>query len=703
MAQVFRAERADGAYTQEVALKLVWPGLTGEATSRHFLRERQLLANMDDPRIARLLDGGISEDGRPWLAMEYVHGLSITDHCRQLGLDLAGRVALFTQVTGAVSAAHRRLVVHGDIKPGNVLVDGDGRVKLLDFGISRLLGVDADDDIAPPALTPRFASPEQVERRPITTGSDVYQLGALLRCMLEDPDVLPAKAIDRDLQALISKATALDPQDRYASVDALESDAVAWLSCRPLAARGNGHIYRLIRLVQRRRLATSAAVIAALLLIGAAATYHRQAERIAAEAAVSGSVTEFLEGMLHTGDPYSGETTARIPDRLLEEAVSRVDSELDAQPRVSAHILNVLGEVYRSRGEGQRALELFERAGEMAARNDLAEESARSRAGIAVVGIWTGDYDRAERSLRLALAEQEKTHGHDSALTARTRLQLADLLHSRGFYPAAEEQALEVLARGHEHAWAHRAMGMILRDQGRFGEAEAHLAQALSKERERFGAHRDMLAIVLEHYGQLKLHIGEIDAARAMLDEALIMRQEMLGPSWSGLVWTRHWLGLTALARGELTAAENLLEKTVADYRRAFSDGSHLLAIARSDLGWVELALDRSARAATLFESAIADLERVQPGDHPRLAEPLMGLALARLAVGDKAGARTHSARALAIRRAGLAHIDPLHPWIVSACRTHRLAGAPCEEESETAFDGYLDLVKTGALRRPAT
>lgn len=700
MAQVFRAERADGAYTQEVALKLVWPGLSGEATSRSFIRERQLLANMDDPRIARLLDGGVSEDGRPWLAMEYVDGRPITEHCRHQRLDLASRVALFTQVTGAVSAAHRRLVVHGDIKPNNVLVDADGRVKLLDFGIGRLLGTDAENDRAPPALTPRFASPEQAERRPITTVSDVFQLGALLHCMLED-DSRPAEGIDRDLRALIDKSTAIDPEDRYASVDALESDADAWLACRPLAARGNGWLYRLTRLVQRRRLASSAALLAVLFVIGAAAIYHRQAELIAAEAAVSRSVTEFLEGMLNAGDPYSGDTTTRIPDRLLEEAVERVDSELADQPRVAARILNVLGEVYRSRGEGQRALELFERAGEMAARNGLAEESARSRAGIAVVGIWTGDYDQAERSLRLALAQQEKTHGHEAAIAARTRLQLADLLHSRGFYQEAEEKALQVLASPHEHAWAHRIMGMILRDQGRFEEAEMHLDLALSQERERLGAHRDMLAIVLEHYAQLKLHVGQARSARAMLDEAMALRQEMLGRNWDGLVWTRHWLGLAELAEGDLQAAANLLETTVADYRDAFSESSHLLAIARADLGWVQLALDRPASAEALFGRSIAALERVQPGNHPRLAEPLLGLALARLAQGDAPAARAYSERALSIRRSALEHIDPAHPWIVSACRTHRLAGAACDEEIGEAIDRYLDLLKTSVGTAP--
>jgi len=699
MAQVFRAERADGAYTQEVALKLVWPSLSGEATSRQFVAERQLLANMDDPRIARLLDGGVSEDGRPWLAMEYVDGLPITDYCRHERLDPARRVALFIQVTGAVSAAHRRLAIHGDIKPSNVLVDDRGRVRLLDFGIGRLLGAKAGDLAVAPALTPRFASPEQADRRPITTASDIFQLGTLLQCMLDDADSRPVERIDRDLQALISKATAVEPDKRYTSVDALESDARAWLEHRPLAARGSGRLYRLGRLVRRRRMATGAILVVTAMLIAALGVYHIQAQRIATEAAVSLSVTAFLEDMLHAGDPYAVDVSARIPDQLLEQAVDRVDSELGQQPKVSARILNVLGEVYHSRGEGRRARELFERAGTLAARHGLVEESTRSRAGMAAVGIWSGDYASAEQALRTVLAQQEATHGQEAAVVARTRLQLADLLHSRGLYQAAEEQTLQVLARRHERAWAQRILGMILRDQGRFEEAEASLAQALARERERPDPHRDMLAIVLEHYGQLLLHVGQARNAQAMLDEALSMRRELLGPDWDGLVWTRHWLGLAALAQGQPERAERLLDMTVADYRTAFSEHSHLLAIARSDLGWVQLVLERPARAEALFTSAIRSLEQVQSGDHPRLAEPLMGLALARLALGEPADARRHSARALAIRRNLLAHIDPAHPWIVSACRTHRLAGASCDEEAGPSINGYLDLIRTAALQ----
>lgn len=696
MGQVYLAERADGAYHQQAALKMMWPGLATAATARHFERERQLLANMSDPRIARLLDGGVGEDGRPWLVMELVSGRPITDYCRQQGLSGAERLSLFLQVTGAASAAHRRLAVHGDIKPGNVLVGDGGQVKLLDFGIGRLLESTTDSADASPALTLRYASPEQLKRQPITTASDVYQLGALLHRLLADT----RWAHDRDLRALIGKAMADDPEYRYASVDAMESDLRAWLEHRPVTAREGGGLYRLGCLLRRRRLGSLSVMAVAAALLAAVVVHQRQAERIALEASVSQSVTAFLESMLHAADPYAGDNQVRVPDALLEEAVARADAELVGQPRVRARILNVLGEVHRSRGEASRALELFERAGGLARRHDLPEEGSRSRAGIAVTGIWSGDYERAERALRQVLAEQEERYGSEAKASVHSRLRLADLLHSRGHYDPAAVLARQVLAGSQEPAWAHRVMGMILRDQGRFDEAETHLAKALALERAQAAPRGDMMAIVLEHYGQLRLYTGDPQTARSMLEEALAIRSKLLGADWSGLVWTQHWLGLTALAEGRLEQARQLLEITVANYRLAFSESSHLLAIARSDLGWVMLALDRPGRARELFSSASDTLESVQEGDHPRLAEALLGQALVEVDRGDPETARALSERALMIRRKRLAATDPNHPWIGSACRVHRLAGGKCSEAGNTDRRWELSRIETVVASR---
>lgn len=706
MAQVFLAERADGAYRQQVAIKLMWPGLASAGEVARFHRERQLLAGLGDHRIARLLDGGVSDDGRPWLAMEYVPGVPIDRYCRQHRLAEHDRLQLFSQVAGAVSDAHRHLAIHGDIKPRNVLVTEDGRVKLLDFGIGHLLSAGADHECSAAALTPRCASPEQRQREPVTTASDVYQLGGLLlELMTGQPPgdaAQPAHpSLSRDLLAIIECAMAADPRQRYPTVDALESDVQALLANRPLQARGHSLPYRLRCFAIRNRLAVAAGIVVAAGLVIGAGMYWQQSQRVLAESEVNRAALGFLEHMLHAGDPYAGEGRALIPEAVLDEAAERAAADLSDQPRVQARIYNVLGRIRRSRGEAVHALEHLETARAIAQAHDLREELVRSQVGIAMVGIWSGDYASAQAMLTTVLAEQlGDPQMAGDAFTARVRLFLADLLHSRGFYDQAESAARETLASGHHPAWANRVLGMILRDQGRFEESGHHLRQAIRLDREALGEGHSDVAIGLEHYGQLLLYTGRREEAREALEEAFRIRTALLGDDWDGLIWTRHWLGLGAFADNQLERARDLLKTTVAHYRDSFSQGSHLLAFARSDQGWVELARGDRVAAVRLFHDAVQSLDPVQPQDHPRIAEPLLGLAVAALADGDLHSARTHAGRALSIRRRQFGPVAKDHPWIVSACRVYIATGGNCTERTATGPPDHLDWIRTSLTER---
>lgn len=722
MAQVFLAERADGAYQQQVALKLMWPGLAGEGEIRRFNRERQLLASMDDTRIARLLDGGVSDDGRPWLAMEYVSGQSITRYCHRRQLSVHARLELFCQVTGAVASAHRRLAVHGDLKPGNVLVTDAGQVRLLDFGIGRLLDADPDrHEPTDPALTPHYASPEQCEREPVTTASDVYQLGGLLRELLTGrnpqqeesadppgddrempratadagPMHSPARKLSADTAAIIDKAMATDPEDRYPGVDALEADIRAVLTGRPVAARNGNWLYRAGRFIGRHRTGTATSALAVMLLVTALAVFFNQSQRIAAEAEINRSVLGFLESILYSGSPYLATNQPLIPVAVIEDAAARTAIELAEQPRVQARILTVLGQVYLSRGESAPALELLEQARELAGRHGLAAELTDIQVVIAEVYNWSGGYAQAEQFLRAALADRLARYGPDTAATTQTRLSLADLLHSRGVYAEAEAMARQALAGGHYPAWGHRVLGMILRDQGRYEAAERHLLDALARTRSSLGLRHVNVATGLEHYAQLLLHTGRAGQARDALDQAFEIRRSLLGENWDGLIWTRHWLGLAALAEGHMDQAESLLRTTVTDYRQSFSESSHLLAFARADLGWVLLARDRTGEAEDMFRTAFDGLDPVHRDDHPRIAEPLLGLAAVALARGDTAAARAGAGQALMLRRKHFAALSPTHPWIVSACRVYRAAGGTCAETGQPDIETFLDLRKT--------
>ncbi|MGH8188015.1 MAG: serine/threonine-protein kinase, partial [Steroidobacteraceae bacterium] len=292
MGLVYLAERADGAYEQRAALKIVRGGLFSGTLEQRFLRERQILARLQHPNIARLLDGGFTADGSPYLVMELVEGQPITEWAERHRAELDRRLRLFLQACEAVSFAHRQLVVHRDLKPSNILVDGRGHVRLLDFGIAQLLdensgqgGLTRSDLML---LTPEFAAPEQIRGEPPTTATDVYGLGAVLyellsgkkafafasssivdvlRAIEQEPpllggrkDLAPAvrRRLAGDLETIVRRAMSSEPDRRYPTVDALAADIGRYLDGRPVLARGDGLGYRLVKYARRHRASVAA-------------------------------------------------------------------------------------------------------------------------------------------------------------------------------------------------------------------------------------------------------------------------------------------------------------------------------------------------------------------------------------------------------------------------------------------------------------
>lgn len=294
MGTVYRAERADGQFQQQVAIKVVRP-LGPAILYRRLASERQILANLSHPNIARLLDGGITPNGQPFLVMELVDGLPLTDHCS--GKDRREVLKLFRRICSAVSYAHQNLVVHRDLKPANILVSRDGVPKLLDFGIAKILSPVAGGGITiQPAMTPDYASPEQIRGEPLSTASDIYSLGVLLqeiltgrrpysfagkppfeiiRLISEQPPGGPATG-SADLDAIIAKALSQDPSRRYPSAEALSADIGRFLDRRPVEARQRDPLYLLARFVARHRISVSVALISGLALTLAVAATIRQ-------------------------------------------------------------------------------------------------------------------------------------------------------------------------------------------------------------------------------------------------------------------------------------------------------------------------------------------------------------------------------------------------------------------------------------------
>ena len=467
MGAVFRAVRDDDQYHKEVAVKVVMRGVDNDLVRERFRSERQILAAFDHPNIARLLDGGATTDGRPYLVMELVDGEPITAWARNRSLSLDERLALFRQVCSAVSDAHRKLVVHRDIKPANILVGRDGVPRLLDFGIAKLLeggtGTGGTGFLQQ-MMTPEYASPEQVRGEPITTATDVYSLGVVLYELVtgerphrlagrdladlarlheeepakpsvaagtaREPDgTLLARRLRGDLDTILLKALRREPERRYASVDQLSEDLGRHREGLPVLARPEGTAYRAAKFVGRHR--TSVAAAAVLAAVASAASWNLvvQARRVERERDKAQEVSRFLIRLLRVSLPSEARGHALTAREVLDQGVSRVDQDLSGRPDARAALLQTLGAAYARLGLADSAAPLLQES--LRLRSEMREgetldvaEALHELAGALVV---QGDSEGAERCYRRALAIRARALGRYHPDTVATSTALARL------------------------------------------------------------------------------------------------------------------------------------------------------------------------------------------------------------------------------------------------------------------------------------
>lgn len=394
MGEVWLASRDDGAYAREVALKLPHPHLLGGALRERFQRERDILATLVDPRIARFYDAGVAENGQPWLALEYIAGTPIDAHCDRYGLDVRERVRLVRDVAGAVQAAHARLIVHRDLKPANVMVTAQGETRLLDFGIAKLLGEESSDSSLTQwggrAATPDYAAPEQLEGGVVTVATDVYALGVMLYELLTGTRPFPTRsrlgrmldtrseaplastrvegprrrAIAGDLDAILAKAMDPEAMQRYDSVAAFAQDLERYLDSRPIRARRIGRWLRLRKFVQRHRQGVAVAALLALALGVGIAGVLWQAQRAAEEARRATAIKNFLIEVFSASDPRiasdapRGNISART---LLDASADRIEQRFADDPDLQIELLRTLADLYRQLGEDDRYRALQEK------------------------------------------------------------------------------------------------------------------------------------------------------------------------------------------------------------------------------------------------------------------------------------------------------------------------------------------------------
>ena len=689
MGTVHLAERADGRFDQTAALKLVRPGLADGLADR-FRAERQILARLDHPAIARLIDGGQADDGRPFLVMEHVDGEPVTAYCDRRRLAVNERIALFESVCEAVQFAHSRLVVHRDLKPSNVLVaetDAGPRVKLLDFGIAKLLD-DGDDALVTTAgermMTPEYAAPEQVRGEATTTATDVYALGVLLYELLTgarptagargrhaveaavlnteparpsdavtvsvptggrvppDPagsDAAPgdtaglrATTADRlrrrlrgDLDRIVLKALAKEPERRYASAAALADDLKRHVAGLPIEARPASTRYRMATFARRHRVSVALAALALVAVVGGAGAAlwqaraaRAEATRAEAEAKRAQGTSDFLIELLSTANPdQSRGDTLTVPEAI-EISLATVDEALADEPMTRAAVFSAIAWVMRDTGDYARSDSLY----------------GRASAALRIAGAAGAD--------TLVLAS-DIASGHGSSLWSQNRFAEAEP-HYR--------QALALSRRlGDPEAVAGSMsdLALVLRETGRDAEALALVEQALAQYRAIGGPDDPSALIVAGNFAGALIDARQLDRARTVADETLAGQRRVLGaaphPDVSNALSV---VGSVALGQGRYADAEAAFRETHAMRRALYGDDHENTAGALGNLAHVVLAQGRPAEALPMAQRSLAVYERTFP-DNPGwtvIFRTLVGLSMAD--AGDAAAAVPLLRRAVA-------------------------------------------------------
>ena len=609
---VYRAERVDGPVTQVVALKLLAPAASdADGLAVRFANERRALARLSHPNIAHLIDGGVTAQGRPFLATEYVDGAAIDHWCQSSSATLEQRIELMIKVCMTVDYAHRHMVIHRDLKPSNILVTTDGEPKLLDFGVAQLLDGESEDSDAPLAacMTPAYASPEQAAGRSLTIASDIYSLGVVLHELLtgrrpfdhiEDPRArlqalkrepapgirsVPALAglsVSADLAAIVDRALAPDPDRRYASARELARDLERLLQRRPVSARGAGRLYRMERFVARNRLGTLLALVAATLLGMFLIDRERQIERIAWERDRAEAVTEFMNEIFSGADSLPSRGNAVTVRELLDMGSSRLAASEEFNPAVLGSIHLTLGRAYNALGLGEQALPLLGEAQRYLSAQVEPLERARIQADLATA------LDAAGRAEEAIAAD----------------LRAIQLLADAGIRAGDEVTTLQVRVLRNQ---ANLMEVPLVETIEQLEQIEQSLSQRAEPPAELLFETRAALVAAY-------VFVEQADQALNMATQAEALAAELYGQDDPRLLRGRHVLA-TALTLSDPVAASERFEALINDHKRligpsqrlANSLGNHGVALARAG---------RDAEAIEAFAQAAEMIEQVAGRGH---------------------------------------------------------------------------------------
>jgi eukaryotic-like serine/threonine-protein kinase len=691
MGVVYEAVRAEGDFTQTAAIKLLRHEAIAELDRFH--AERQILARLEHPGIARLYDGGIAPDGRPYMVMELITGEPITDYCLRTHATLQQRMRLFAQVCEAVAYAHRNLVVHRDLKPANILVTAEGKVKLLDFGVAKLIAVDdrLTRTLGAP-LTPAAAAPEQLLGGPITTATDVYTLGLLLfelltgtrpwspagepiahamRVVLERPAPapsavattrpgapLPARALRGDFDAIVAKALRKEPAHRYETVDALKLDVERAIGGEAVAARAGARMYQFGRFLRRYlwgAIAVAAVVLSLAIGLGEAAWQAKRAQLerdvarrdAAREEAVRYQLTRLFRSAI-ADRSGSGTPTAK---EMIEASAQRVLQEYRDEPQLAGKIVVTLADLYGNLADVEGGAALLE--------GYLKEADPK-----------LDPVDVADARQKFANIELARGHVEHAA-------QL--LTQAENFWATVPNRYAEVRLEG---------LGIRARQQRAAGDIDGAITTTRSAIAQRIAlsgrVHRET-AVLYNSFGIILAAARRLPEALDAYRETLSIYQALgLGNELDAQVVASN-MGAVEMRIGRFQEAETTLREAV-EHQRALAGNSAAVASALGYYGKLFLMTDRASQAVPILSEATDIGTRYAGASSPVAVQNRLFLGQAQLAAGDRAAAR---ATLTADHEAALAQYGASHPWTLrTQLALARLAmeeGRPADAQAQVS------------------
>ncbi|MDH3206930.1 MAG: serine/threonine-protein kinase [Gemmatimonadota bacterium] len=644
MGIVFQVRRADGQFEQKAALKILPSVSPGPGSETRFIAERQILARLAHPYIARLLDGGISADGRPWFVMEQVDGDPLDRYCDARRLSLVERLRLFTRLCEAIQYAHQNLIVHRDLKPGNILVTPAGEPRLLDFGIATVLdearaGDGSATQIGTRVLTPEFASPEQFRGEAVTTASDVYQLGLLLwrllvggsparrhggsggggdqslpmstdylrpsRIVLEGDDTADvaaarattppalARMLRGDLESILLKALRPEPDQRYSSAGHLADDIERYLAGRPVRARPDTWRYVSGKFVRRHALAVSATGGAFLLVIGLALGMRRQAIETAVERDRAEQVIDLLVGLFTSADPLRTPDDSVTVRDVLDRGAVRIRSGLADQPAVQATLMHAIGDVYASLGASDQAIDLLEDALATGVRALGPEhpDVALTERRLAMAHAQASNFVRADSLLRSAekrLASRPPTSLSERAMAFNDIGYAWQVLGQRERAEPLLENALETWAlvpdRGASGAGTYTNLGWLRSAAADYDSAEVLFRKGLAIREAELGPQHQLVAANLEALVHVLSRTNRLQEADSAVTAAIAIRERVYPPDHQAILGLRVQRAGILRRAGRPAEAETLLREVLDAQRRTLGDTHFVLAATHNDL-----------------------------------------------------------------------------------------------------------------------